>query len=123
GGRGIGVGLSPLGERVSVDEAFVDLTCTESLFGSPPDAVRQIKQRIRDETGLTASAGLAANKFVAKVSSELGKPDGLVVVAAGDEARFLSALSIERLWGGGKVMAKALGDLGLTTLARLQKAP
>src|SRR5262249_56688457 len=120
---GTGAAVARMVEPVSVEESFVDLTGPESLFGSLPDAVRQIKQRIRDETGMTASAGLAANKFVAKVSSELGKPDGLVVVAAGDEARFLSALSIERLWGGGKVMAKALGDLGLTTLARLQKAP
>jgi DNA polymerase IV len=120
---GILVEFSPLVEPVSVDEAFVDLTGTESLFGSPPDAVRLIKRRILDETGLTASAGLAANKFVAKVASELKKPDGLVVVAAGDEARFLGALPIERLWGVGKVMAKALGDLGFTTIGQLQKAP
>jgi DNA polymerase-4 len=120
---GILVEFSPLVEPVSVDEAFVDLTGTESLFGRPPEAVRLIKRRIRDETGLTASAGLAANKFVAKVASELGKPDGLVVVAAGDEARFLGELSIERLWGVGKVMAKALGDLGFTRIGQLQKAP
>jgi DNA polymerase IV len=120
---GILVEFSPLVEPVSVDEAFVDLTGTESLFGSPPDAVRLIKRRILDETGLTASAGLAANKFVAKVASELGKPDGLVVVTAGDEARFLGGLSIERLWGVGKVMAKALGDLGFTRIGQLQKAP
>jgi DNA polymerase-4 len=120
---GILVEFSPLVEPVSVDEAFVDLTGTESLFGSPPDAVRQIKRRILDDTGLTASAGLASNKFVAKVASELGKPDGLVVVGAGDEARFLGELSIERLWGVGKVMAKALGDLGFTRIGQLQKAP
>ena len=120
---GILVEFSPLVEPVSVDEAFVDLTGTESLFGSPADAVRLIKRRILDETGLTASAGLAANKFVAKVASELGKPDGLVVVTAGDEARFLGELSIERLWGVGKVMAKALGDLGFTRIGQLQKAP
>ena len=120
---GILVEFSPLVEPVSVDEAFVDLTGTESLFGSPPDAVRLIKRRILDETGLTASAGLAANKFVAKVASELGKPDGLVVVTAGDEARFLGELSIERLWGVGKVMAKALSDLGFTRIGQLQKAP
>jgi DNA polymerase-4 len=117
------VEFSPLVEPLSVDEAFVDLTGTESLFGSPPDAVRLIKRRILDETGLTASAGLAANKFVAKVASELKKPDGLVVVAAGDEARFLGLLPIERLWGVGRVMAKALGDLGFTTIGQLQRAP
>ena len=120
---GILVDFSPLVEPVSVDEAFVDLSGTESLFGSPLDAVRLIKTRILAETGLTASAGLAANKFVAKVASELEKPDGLVVVAAGDEARFLGALPIERLWGVGRVMAKALGDLGFTTTGQLQRAP
>jgi len=78
------------------------------LVRRPLDAVRRIKRRIVDETGLTASAGLAANKFVAKVASRLEKPDGLVVVAAGDEARFLGALPIERLWGVGHVMAKEL---------------
>jgi len=115
--------FSPLVEPVSVDEAFVDLTGTESLFGSPLDAVRRIKRRILDETGLTASAGLAANKFVAKVASDLEKPNGLVVVAAGDEARFLGALPIERLWGVGKVMAKELSELGFTTIGQLQRAP
>jgi DNA polymerase-4 len=115
--------FSPLVEPVSVDEAFVDLTGTESLFGSPVGAARSIKRRILAETGLTASAGLAANKFVAKVASELEKPDGLVVVPAGDEARFLGALPIERLWGVGRVMAKALGELGFATIGQLQRAP
>ena len=101
----------------------LDLTGTESLFGSPLDAVRLIKRRILSETGLTASAGLAANKFVAKVASDLEKPDGLVVVPAGDEARFLGALPVERLWGVGRVMAKALRDLGFTTIGQLQRAP
>src|SRR5216110_3709787 len=94
--------FSPLVEPVSVDEAFVDLTGTASLFGPAPEAVREIKRRIRAETGLTASAGLAANKFIAKVASDLRKPDGLVVVEAGREAEFLAPLPIERLWGVGK---------------------
>src|SRR5258708_16556870 len=113
---GILVEFSPLVEPVSVDEAFVDLTGTESLFGSPPDAVRLIKRRILDETGLTASAGLAANKFVAKVASEVKKPDGLVVVAARDEARFLGLLPIQRPWGVGPVTANALSHPRLPTL-------
>src|SRR5438034_3975649 len=86
---GILVEFSPLVEPVSVDEAFVDLTGTESLFGSPPDAVRLIKRRILDETGLTASAGLAANKFVAKEASELRIHGGLVGVTAGHEEHLL----------------------------------
>ncbi len=115
--------FSPLVEPVSVDEAFVDLTGTEGLFGSPLDAVRSIKRRVREETRLTASAGLASNKFVAKVASELEKPDGLVAVAAGDEARFLAPLSVELVWGVGRVTAKALRELGLTTIGRLQSVP
>jgi DNA polymerase-4 len=113
--------FSPLVEPVSVDEAFVDLTGTQTLWGPPADAVRRIKARIREETGLTASAGLAANKFVAKVASDLEKPDGLVVVPAGREAAFLAPLPIERLWGVGKATAKELQALGVTTIGQLQK--
>jgi DNA polymerase-4 len=115
--------FSPLVEPLSVDEAFVDLTGTETLFGSPLDAVRTIKRRIVSETALTASAGLAPNKFVAKVASELEKPDGLVVVAAGDEERFLGRLPVERLWGVGRVMAKTLHELGFATIGQLQRVP
>jgi DNA polymerase IV len=112
--------FTPLVEPVSVDEAFLDLTGTETLWGPPLEAVRQIKARIRAETGLTASAGLAANKFVAKVASDLKKPDGLVVVPAGGEAGFLAPLPIERLWGVGKATAKELQALGVTTIGQLQ---
>lgn len=115
--------FSPLVEPVSVDEAFVDLTGTESLFGPPPDAVRQIKRRIREETGLTASAGLAANKFIAKIASDLRKPDGLVIVAPGREAEFLAPLPIERLWGVGTATAKSLAALGIASIGQLQRLP
>ena len=113
--------FSPLVEAVSIDEAFVDLTGTETLWGPPLEAVRTIKRRVRDETGLTASAGLAANKFVAKVASDLGKPDGLVVVEAGHEAEFLAPLPVERLWGVGRVTAKTLADLGIETIGQIQR--
>ena len=113
--------FSPLVEPVSVDEAFLDLTGTAPLWGPPPDAVRAIKTRIRAQTGLTASAGLAANKFVAKVASDLEKPDGLVVVPPGREAEFLAALPIERLWGVGKATAKELQGLGVATIGQLQR--
>jgi len=113
--------FSPLVEAVSIDEAFVDLTGTETLWGPPREAVRTIKRRVRDETGLTASAGLAANKFVAKVASDLGKPDGLVVVEAGHEAEFLAPLPVERLWGVGRVTAKTLADLGIETIGQIQR--
>ena len=74
-------------------------------------------------TGLTASAGLAPNKFVAKVASDLRKPDGLVVVEAGGEAEFLAPLPIERLWGVGKATAKELAALGIVTIGQLQRLP
>ncbi|HEU4369988.1 MAG TPA: DNA polymerase IV [Methylomirabilota bacterium] len=112
--------FSPLVEPVSVDEAFVDLTGTQTLWGPPAEAVRRIKARIRAETGLTASAGLASNKFVAKVGSDLEKPDGLVVVPPGEEAAFLAPLPIERLWGVGKATARELAALGVTTIGQLQ---
>ena len=115
--------FSPLVEPVSVDEAFIDLTGTTSLFGPAPDAVGRIKARIRSETGLTASAGLATNKFIAKVASDLKKPDGLVVVEAGREAEFLAPLPIERLWGVGKATAKDLAALGIATIGQLQRLP
>ena len=113
--------FSPLVEPVSVDEAFIDLTGTASLFGPPAEAVRSIKHRIRGETGLTASAGLASNKFIAKIASDLRKPDGLVVVEAGREAEFLAPLPIERLWGVGKATAKSLAALGIATIGQLQR--
>jgi DNA polymerase-4 len=116
-------GFSPLVEPISVDEAFVDLTGTGSLWGTPVEAVRAIKQRIRDVTALTASAGLAPNKFLAKIASDLRKPDGLVVVPQGGEAAFLAPLPIGRLWGVGKVMAEALSGLGITTIGQLQRMP
>ena len=115
--------FSPLVEPVSVDEAFVDLTGTTSLWGPAPEAVARIKTRIRADTGLTASAGLAPNKFIAKIASDLRKPDGLVVVEAGGEAEFLAPLPIERLWGVGKATAKDLAALGVATIGQLQRLP
>ncbi len=115
--------FSPLVEQISIDEAFVDLTGTTSLFGEASGVVRRVKARIRSETGLTASAGLAANKFVAKVASDLQKPDGLVVVAAGGEAAFLAPLPVERLWGVGRVMTGELHALGIETIGAAPGAP
>jgi len=113
--------FSPVVEPLSVDEAFVDLTGTGRVHGAPVDAVAAMKTRIRSETGLTASAGLAPNKFLAKVASDVRKPDGLVVVAAGEEAAFLAPLGIERLWGVGKVTAAELATLGIRTIGQLQR--
>ncbi len=115
--------FSPLLEPISVDEGFLDLTGTERLFGDPVTTVGLIKRRIRDDAGLFASAGLAANKFVAKVGSELRKPDGLVVVAPGREPEFLAPLPVDRIWGVGRAMAAALATLGVQTIGQLQRFP
>src|SRR3989442_12504445 len=115
--------FSPLVEAVSVDEAFVDLTGTGGLHGNPVEAARRIKARIVEATRLTASAGVATNRFVAKVAAEAEKPDGLVVVSPGQEASFLAPLAIERIWGVGKVMAAELRSLGLAPIAQLQAYP
>ncbi len=116
---------SPRVQPLSLDEAFFDLTGTELLFGPPERTLRQVRERVRQETGLSCSAGLSAVKFVAKIASDLEKPDGLVVVAPGAERGFLHPLPVQRLWGvGPKTLAK-LEETGVATigdLARLGQA-
>ena len=108
--------FSDLVEPLGLDEAFLDVTASERLFGTGPEVARQLKQSVRDETRLTASVGCAASKFVAKVASDLEKPDGLVVVPAGEEAEFLAPLPIRRLWGAGPKTLGRLRSLGCTTI-------
>jgi DNA polymerase-4 len=115
--------FSPLVEPLSLDEAFLDITGTERLLGAPIDVARAIKTRIRDATRLTASVGLAPNKFLAKVASDLKKPDGLVEVKPGQEAEFLAALPIRRMWGVGKVVEAELKKMGIETIGQLARAP
>ncbi len=115
--------FTPLLEPVSIDEAFLDVTGTEGLHGDGPAAARAIKDRIAGSLRLTASVGVAANKFVAKVASDLRKPDGLVVVAAGTEADFLAPLPVSRLWGVGRVTAEGLEAMGLQTIGQLAAVP
>ncbi len=114
---------SPLLEPVSVDEAFLDVTGTERLLGSPLEVARAIKARLRREVDLTASAGVSPNKFLAKLASDLGKPDGLVEVKPGDEALFLQDLPVERLWGVGRITAAALRSMGIETIGQLARVP
>jgi DNA polymerase-4 len=110
---------SPLIEPLSLDEAFLDVTGMELLFASPTDIAREIKQRIREEVGLTASAGVAPNKFLAKLASDLKKPDGLVVVEHGQEALFVKDLPVKRLWGVGKVTAGMLQNRGIERIGQI----
>lgn len=112
---------TPLVEGLSLDEAFLDVTASRSLFGDGESIARAIKNAIRDEIGITASAGVARSKFVAKIASDLDKPDGLVVVPE-DVAGFLAPLPIERMWGIGPKTAPRLRELGYKTLGDLAKA-
>jgi DNA polymerase-4 len=117
--------FTPLVEPISIDEAFLDVTASRALFGDGEAIARHIKAAISNELGLTASVGVASTKLVAKIGSELRKPDGLVVVAPGTEAAFLGPLSISRLWGVGPATATALRDFGVATsgdLAALDRA-
>jgi DNA polymerase-4 len=115
--------FSALVEPSSIDEAFLDVTASRRLFGDGAAIAWRIKDRIRRELRLTASVGVAANKFVAKVASDLDKPDGLVVVPAGGEAEFLAPLPVGRLWGVGRTTERALEELGIRTIGQLARMP
>ncbi len=115
--------FTPLVQPVSIDEAFLDVTGSQALFGDGPAIARLIKDAIHDETQLTASVGVATTKLVAKIASDLRKPDGLVVVPPGEEAAFLAPLPISRLWGVGEKTATVLRDFGVTTIGDLAILP
>jgi DNA polymerase-4 len=115
--------FTPLVEPISIDEAFLDVTASAALFGDGPAIARRIKDEIRAEVGLTASVGVASTKLVAKIGSDLRKPDGLVVVPVGEEAAFMAPLPIARLWGVGEKTAKALADYSVRTIGDLAALP
>ena len=121
--REVFLSFTPLVEPLSLDEAFLDVRGCAGLFGHAPEVARKIKGRIRAETGLTASVGVAANKFLAKLASDLGKPDGLVVVPAGGAAAFLGPLPVGRVWGVGAKGEKRLHALGLRTIGQIAALP
>jgi DNA polymerase-4 len=114
---------SPLVEPLSLDEAFIDVSGTERLHGEPADIARAIKRCVRERLDLVVSIGVAPNKFVAKVASDHGKPDGLVVVALDEVLDFLHPLPVGRIFGVGKVTLKALGRMGITTIGELAAYP
>jgi nucleotidyltransferase/DNA polymerase involved in DNA repair len=111
--------FTPLVQPISIDEAFLDVTGSRALFGDGEAIARLIKQTVHAELQLTISVGVAATKLVAKIASDLRKPDGLVVVPPGTEAAFLAPLAISRLWGVGPSTAAALRDFGVTTIGDL----
>jgi DNA polymerase-4 len=115
--------FTPQIQPLSIDEAFLDLTGTQRLLGEPAEVARRIKQRVRDELGLTISIGVAPNKFLAKLASDLHKPDGLTVIRAEDIDRVLLPLPISRIWGIGPRTQKRLNELGLHTIGDVRKWP
>lgn len=114
--------FTPTVEPVSIDEAFLDVTAVRGLFGDAPLLARKIKERIRKECGLSASIGVAPNKFLAKVASDLEKPDGLTVITEENKVEILAPLPVGRLWGVGKVTREVLEKHGYRTIADIQEA-
>jgi nucleotidyltransferase/DNA polymerase involved in DNA repair len=113
--------FSPLVEPISVDEAFVDLTGTERLHGDPREVAKRIKLRVREETGLTCSVGVAPNKFLAKLASDLQKPDGLTIIDTNTIDTILPPLSLAKIWGIGPKTARELERAGLRTIGDLRR--
>ncbi len=114
---------TPLVEPLSLDEAFLDVTASRSLFGDGAAIARRIQHDVRVATSLSVSVGVATCKFVAKVASDLKKPGGLVVAAAGGEADFLAPLPVKRLWGAGRATVEKLERLGIKTIGDVAAFP
>jgi DNA polymerase-4 len=114
--------FSPDVEAISLDEAFLDMTGSEQLFGKPESIGHRMKDAIREATGLAASVGLSATKYVAKVASDYQKPDGLTVVPPGDAKAWLAPLPVSRLWGAGPKNQARLHHLGLRTIGDVANA-
>ncbi|HPD60620.1 MAG TPA: DNA polymerase IV, partial [Thermodesulfobacteriota bacterium] len=115
--------FTPLVEPLSIDEAFLDVTGSTRIFGEPEEIARKIKKLVKEQTGLTVSAGVASLKFVAKIASGLNKPDGLTVVPPEKVHEFLGPLPIELLWGVGQATKKILTTLGVKTIGDLKRIP
>ena len=114
--------LTPVVEPLSIDEAFLDLSGTEKLHGmSPAKVLNKATKRIEHEIGITASIGLSYNKFLAKLASDLNKPNGFSVIGKKEAKRFLSTQPITKIWGVGKVLNKKMGRGGITQIGQLQK--
>ena len=114
---------TPLMEPLSLDEAFLDVSGSERLFGGAAEIAARIKQQIREELQLVASVGVARNKFLAKLAGALEKPDGLTVVADGQVLAFLDPLPVSKLWGVGDAARESLAAIGVSTIADLRAAP
>lgn len=115
--------FTPIIEKISIDEAFLDVSGCLNIFGDAATIGRKVKDRVASDLNLIASVGIAPNKFLAKIASDLEKPDGLVIVEAGDEKTFLKDLPIARLWGVGKKTEMVLNRLGISTIGQVAEMP
>ncbi|MFO7848641.1 MAG: DNA polymerase IV [Spirochaetia bacterium] len=115
--------FTPVYRQISVDEAFLDMTGTERLFGPPEEAARRVKNYVLEESGLVISIGAAANKFCAKLASDYDKPDGLWYVPPGKEEDFISRLELKDLWGIGGKMLERLRELNIRDVSTLRSYP
>jgi DNA polymerase-4 len=115
--------FTPLVERISIDEAFADVAGCTHLFGSPAEIAAQIRGRVRAELGLPISVGVARTKHLAKIASQVAKPDGLVVVDPERELDFLHPLPVELMWGVGPATQARLVEAGVRTIGQLARVP
>src|SRR3954468_19661023 len=113
--------FTPLVERISIDEAFADVVGCTHLFGSPAEIAEKIRQRVKSELGLPISVGVARTKHLAKIASQVAKPDGLVVVDPGTELQFLHHLPVELMWGVGPATKARLAAIGVLTIGQLAR--
>jgi DNA polymerase-4 len=114
---------TPVVQPLALDEAFLDVTSSEKLFGAAEEVGMQIKQAIKNELRLVASVGVAPSKFVAKIASDVNKPNGFVVVAQNNVQSFLDPLPVSRLWGAGKATVAVFDRMGIRTIAQLRHQP
>jgi len=111
--------FTPLVERISIDEAFADVAGTEHLFGPPEAIARKVRERVKAEVGLPISVGVARTKHLAKIGSQVAKPDGLVVVDPEHELEFLHQLPVDLMWGVGPATKARLAEQGVFTIGQL----
>ena len=115
--------FSPDVRQISIDEATLDMTGTDRLFGPPLETAEELKARAVADTGLIISIGVAPNRYLAKLASEYDKPDGLVCILPGEEEEFLDKLALKDLWGLGKKTLSCLGELGIHSIPQLRGYP